>query len=536
MKSGRRYQVRPPAGQIQRRGSASWEEATNRQQRKIVKVYDGWAADLKAELRKRSAAGATPGELAAVLGEKIKKLESRLLEITNKGIIGATRISAGSRADLPQVKAVADRQIAENTALVKENLVPKIHEELLVPIAVGILANAQALNRTIADLRFAPAQYAGGYWVAIFQTQKELGTMRETERAAAGLQPEPIRWVLDPNADHCQATPDKGGFFGCPDLAQEYPHWAALPTVPGGHVTCRGNCVVEGTLVDALNIEAVYRLLYAGPVLELTTKTGFKLTVTPNHPILTGRGWVKAQFLNKGDNVVSGFGSQSVFEAIDGNNNHVPARVEKVFNAFGMSDAANRLRSSFIAMPQDFHGDGRFVDGNVQIIRADRELLNEFYSLHLQHSRDFEFSGRSLRQSGLPGQSAGVQILERPLHSPDSVMSRRADSLAFFGRRLFHSDEHRIASPAWFNTMLQKLVSEATATYTSNQRELLFAIARKITLDKIVNVRNFNYSGHVYDLQGFGSLYQANGVIVHNCRCHLEVMRDGQWRRGVYAD
>lgn len=236
------FKDRPKAGQRQRFAPGEWERATNRQQRKLVRTFDAWAADLKRDLKARAAAGATPGELSKVLADRIPKLEERFLEVTNKGIIGATRISAGTRADLPQVQAVAARQVQENTLLVKNNLVPKIHEELIVPIAAGLQANPAFLNSTINNLRYAPAQYAGGYWVALFQTQKELGGIRERERAAAGLQPEPIRWVLDQNADHCHATPDKGGFFGCPDLAKEYPHWAALPTVPGGHVTCRGNC------------------------------------------------------------------------------------------------------------------------------------------------------------------------------------------------------------------------------------------------------------------------------------------------------
>ncbi len=238
----KRFQDRPKAGQKQRRAPGEWERMTNRQQRKLVSVYDSWAAGLSRDLKKQAAAGATPGELSKALADRIPDLEARLLEVTNKGIIGATRISAGSRAGLPPIQAVAEKQIAENAALVKGSLIPKIHEELLIPIARGLQANPQALNQSIGSLRSAAATYSGGYWVAIFRTQSALGTMRETERAAQGLQPEPIRWVLDSSANHCQATPDKGGFYGCPDLAKEYPHWAALPTVPAGHVTCRGNC------------------------------------------------------------------------------------------------------------------------------------------------------------------------------------------------------------------------------------------------------------------------------------------------------
>ena len=73
----------------------------------------------------------------------------------------------------------------------------------------------------------------------IFETQKALGTEKEHELALEGLAPERIRWVLDPNADHCE---DSAGHYGCPGLAGEYDSWNDLPTVPAGQVTCRGNC------------------------------------------------------------------------------------------------------------------------------------------------------------------------------------------------------------------------------------------------------------------------------------------------------
>ena len=232
----------PVGGQRQRRLPGDWERATNGQQRKLVRAFDNWSSDLNRELKKEAAAGATPGRLSSILDKRIPDLEKSMLDITNKGIIGATRISAKSRSDLPVVQAVSQKQIADNTLLVTNSLIPKIHEGLMLPIARGINANPTALKENLDALRFAPAQYAGGYWVAIFETQKALGGQREAERASLGLAVEPIRWVLDPNAEHCKPTPEKGGFYGCPELAREYQHWSEIPTVPGGHVTCRGNC------------------------------------------------------------------------------------------------------------------------------------------------------------------------------------------------------------------------------------------------------------------------------------------------------
>jgi hypothetical protein len=105
---------------------------------------------------------------------------------------------------------------------------------------MGAAVNVASLNTVISTTRAMPATYSGGYWVAIFEVQKGLGRVREDERAAQGLPPEPVRWDLDPNAEHCEPSP---GYYGCPELAGEYPAgWSSLKTVPAGMVTCRGNC------------------------------------------------------------------------------------------------------------------------------------------------------------------------------------------------------------------------------------------------------------------------------------------------------
>lgn len=252
----KRFVARPKAGQKQRIGSGDWEQQTNRQQRKLVRVYDEWAANVKRELARKAKNGATIPELQAYIDAQVPKLEERLVKIQTKGIQSAVKAAAGSRADLPAVKGMADQQIRENVEMIRNNLVPKVHEKLTLALAtavpaIGIAtigglraeqqkAVALAIKNASAAGRTMPAQYAGGYWVAIFETEKTLGGVREDERAAEGLPPEPVRWDLDPRAEHCKPSP---GFYGCPELAGEYPGgWRTLPTVPAGQVTCRGNC------------------------------------------------------------------------------------------------------------------------------------------------------------------------------------------------------------------------------------------------------------------------------------------------------
>lgn len=248
-----RFQARPKAGQKQRIGSGSREQAVNRQQRKLVRVFDQWAAGLKREIAARARKGATLPELSAYVDGQMPALEARLVEVMNAGTASAVKNAAGSRAELPAIMALAERQKEENLAMVRDNLVPNIHEKLSLGLAaaiptliIGGLAVQQqksvalAIKNATAASRSAPAQYAGGYWVMLFETDKTLGGIREDERAAQGLAPEPVFWNLDPRAEHCKPST---GFFGCPELAGEYPGgWRTLRTVPAGQVTCRGNC------------------------------------------------------------------------------------------------------------------------------------------------------------------------------------------------------------------------------------------------------------------------------------------------------
>jgi len=256
--STRKLFARKPAGQKQRRGSGDWERGVNRQQRRLVRVFDAWAAALKADMTSRSRRGATIPELQGVLDDAIPRLESRLAEVLTSGVEKAVRSSAGSRSGLTAVKGTQDKLIRENLQLLRESLIPKVHEKFTLALAtalpLGLIgglavdqqkAVALAIKNASVATRAAPAQYAGGYWVAVFETQKTVGGVRENERAAQGLPVEPVRWVLDSLAEHCLPSP---GFYGCVELAGEYPGgWSTLPTVPAGQTTCRGNdrCRIE---------------------------------------------------------------------------------------------------------------------------------------------------------------------------------------------------------------------------------------------------------------------------------------------------
>lgn len=62
-------------------------------------------------------------------------------------------------------------------------------------------------------------------------------------------------------------------------------------------------CVAPDTVIGARNPIHAARRTYEGTMITISTTSGTKLTLTPEHPILTGRGWIPAKFLNETDNL-----------------------------------------------------------------------------------------------------------------------------------------------------------------------------------------------------------------------------------------
>lgn len=217
----------------------AFERATNAQQKRLVEAYDRWARGLQGQIAGATLYHASQHEIEMLIEQSIPALRASLLDIMRSGTVGAAELSART-AKLPaRVLSAVQRQLTLNDNLVTNALVPNIEKKLLAQLGTGGILNKAALEEIFVSMRAWPAQYAGGYWVMIFETQREMGLEHESLLRRNGEEPEPVRWILDQAAAHCEASP---GYYGCVDLAGDYHSWADLPTVPAGQVTCRGNC------------------------------------------------------------------------------------------------------------------------------------------------------------------------------------------------------------------------------------------------------------------------------------------------------
>ncbi len=151
------------------------------------------------------------------------------------------------------------------------------------------------------------------------------------------------------------------------------------------HPPLHRNCVPGDTLITPCGrVAAVHRRRYEGLLYILRTANGGEAKMTPNHPVLTNRGWQAAQDLKLGDRVF-----QPVAQRKEGG---IPEN-QQVMTAEDFATAFRELPGvvtvSVPVTPKDFHGDGqgtctRRLDQEVGVVSVNRSLAIELDSPLLQ--------------------------------------------------------------------------------------------------------------------------------------------------------
>lgn len=329
------------------------------------------------------------------------------------------------------------------------------------------------------------------------------------------------------------------------------------------------NCLPAGVLVSGPTPLAAFTRWYDGELVILHTASGIELPVTPNHPILTPKGWVAAGQLIKGDYVIRQLGKEGMMQSVDPYKEQIPSRIEDVARSFGESKSVSTF--SVPVSPEDFHGDGKGSD--VCIIRTDGLLRDNVNSCFTKPTGQKRFSRATKFAYGLKTLSMTNFLLKRMLLSADSIMSGLSQYLSFikghtsktcthcgrsirggintksfktalnrclintkalsyslFGlsadiatvdvsivqgyptidaRLLQIADNYPVINEDGFNGLLADLQSGS---------ELIKRLAGCVATDEIINIENRSFSGHVYNLQTTDGWYACNNIITHNCK------------------
>jgi hypothetical protein len=324
------------------------------------------------------------------------------------------------------------------------------------------------------------------------------------------------------------------------------------------------SCVAGSTIVDGPSVEVAYRRWYEGEVIILCVAGGKELTITPNHPVLTPRGWVAAGLLSEGDYVIQGAVADWA-PVLDSPGKHdMPARIEDVWRA----NLVSGLSYSAPVAAEDFHGDGQPANGDVNVVRADSHLRNAVVAAmpDLVGYPLLPDSYAPRLASGLPALGPQPVFFDGVNPSSDGVVGGPGALASLLGGCLGHHDPAGIALAAQLYAgfeeaflddwpgyaealgevefehaglvesydLLVRQVSpvgvrlDATLTQPSPENaladashgaDLLARLAGNIHVERIAELRRVGFAGHVYNLQTAEGWYTASHTITRNCRC-----------------
>jgi GR25 family glycosyltransferase involved in LPS biosynthesis len=231
-------------------------------------------------------------------------------------------------------------------------------------------------------------------------------------------------------------------------------------------------CVLPGGEIQG-RVQAASKAFYSGEAVEIVLRSGIRLPLTINHPILTDQGYVAAGHVKQGDYLAcyrpDTFGAKNT--SANNNKQHAPALIEEIFNS---SAKQGTMRWRKVRSNLDFYGDGEFIQGNIDIVNINSTLW-----------------GRSNSKAGLFGPASDLD--------------------AVFHQQAFQSKKDE-----------SKLIGQLVQRFPSN-----------VFFDDVIQIKRFHYDGPVYDLKTSTGYFILNsqhesseiGCIVSNCRqSHLAVL------------
>lgn len=354
------------------------------------------------------------------------------------------------------------------------------------------------------------------------------------------------------------------------------------------HPPLHPRCLPFDTLVTpGSRVSGASARIYDGEMVRIKTLSERELTGTPNHPVLTRRGWVSLGLLQPGDEVVARLGGERVIRR-DDDDEQMPAILGELAHATlgALKMAAREVPVSAV----DFHGDGS--GSEVSVIATDSLLQDMLDAPLCEHHREELFdvatrrglllsresgaheplvskadtTGSSMggiepREALLGGGAGHTESLgglatttldasfgEAPSYDIPANANPVGDALLalprFVGRDgggAVNSDAtggHRAplatvaGSPTRHGVALEQ-GEDAGLSDAEAIADVLRALPSEVTLDSIISVNRYAFHGMVYNLETVKGWYIANGIVTHNCRCTIEPLNDKSYAEAL---
>lgn len=298
------------------------------------------------------------------------------------------------------------------------------------------------------------------------------------------------------------------------EIGVDYMRFPGDPKASAGN---RINCYLPGNFIESNIIEG-QRSFYSGKAIEIVTRRGERLTVTPNHRILATYGFIAAKDLKIGDNLVCN--SVSKYRFIRLINHYIKQKIFRVENIFSALEILWRSKYSVVTA-LDFDGDGQSLNGNVKIVNPKIKLMKRRKSALGNLIDKIRFNDAGFKSTQISGFGA-LNLFGSAYNSTTTrVMSLLylTLSMCFGHKRPFNGFSLGRASK--LNAFRDKVSGHAMTGDSKFLRELINTNSRNITFDDVINIREIDFSGHVYDFSSFNGVNIVNNIYTSNCRCTL---------------
>lgn len=297
-------------------------------------------------------------------------------------------------------------------------------------------------------------------------------------------------------------------------LRADNPIWKTK-MMPWGFNCYQASAVVSGDFIGAS------KAWYSGQMVEFASAEGRRLTVTANHPVFTARGLVPANQLQEGDYLLGDRGQSGIAllgQSEEWDKHDGPTTAEQIFQALRQRDGSIR---KVVPGAEDFHGEAARFVGQVEVVGSYRKLADYLDAERAEQRGDLEFESTDL--AALSSSAAG-QLIGGARNTADRVMSRDGLSPASSLAHARPFDRFGLAPSSHWNTSIAEALLQGAAGDAAFARQLVERSAGSVVFDKLVNIRKFDFSGHVFDLETQQGWMMADGIAASNCRCRFKTL------------
>jgi intein/homing endonuclease len=277
------------------------------------------------------------------------------------------------------------------------------------------------------------------------------------------------------------------------------------------------NCVVGDTPISIIDgAKKAFRRWYSGELTELVTASGETVRVTPNHPVITTRGWIAARLVHEGDHLI-----KTPLEVSKSPVEHPYSREAKASEVFAaLLHVGVSVRSLPTAL--GFHGDG--AGQEVDTVDVDGGLLHNVMPALPQGSGEHLFTGTALAGLRLRTLQHGLPAVGSASHG---VVSGLGPRLPLLRGGDAHALEHGGLPSSDGDASIDEHATDSATMAGQVPSDGQLALALAVSTDdfdlvEVKAVVRSSFDGFVYNFETGHGWYGAHGLIVHNCRCRAE--------------